>query len=163
MFCRDSMPRAHDSALQERKSAFYGIGVDISHDIDAPAVIDGLVLALVKASFHHSLGVANPIVGDNHVHVSPDILADILGERSGLSISDMEETQIPATFADSNNNLFLGSMWAASTALHPANVGFIHLYRAAQWLFTRFDHGATNAMAEIPRRLVGGLEHALEL
>src|SRR6267142_2146014 len=114
MFCRNPMPRAHDSALQERESTLYGIGVDIPHDIDAPAVVDSLVLALVKASFHHSLGVTNPIVGDNHVHVFPDILADVPGERGRLGVSNMEETQISATFADSNHNLFLRSMGATS-------------------------------------------------
>ena len=34
MLCTDIMPRSHDAALEKRECGFYGVGVNVAHDVD---------------------------------------------------------------------------------------------------------------------------------
>ncbi len=68
----------------------------------------------------------------------------------------MEEAKITATLADANNDLLIGVTQSglAHGVLLAANVGFIHFNRAAQHRLISGYHCLTDAMAQVPSRLV---------
>ena len=66
MLWADSMPCSHDAALEKRERSFNGVRMNVSHDVDFSAVIDGFVLALRPRFYGSRIG--RKFIGDNHVH-----------------------------------------------------------------------------------------------
>src|ERR1700730_7736536 len=163
VFCTDMVPSSHDSALKKRKCIFNSIGMNVANYIDFLAVIDGLVLVLVDARMYHLFGVADPIIGNDPVHIDADAVLEVFGERFGFGILDVIESEIAPALPDANYNFFLGSMGSASTTSHAADIGFIHLHGAIQHLFINFNHRCADSMAEVPRGFVTDANGPLNL
>src|ERR1019366_6367336 len=92
------------------------------------------------------------------VHVPSDdlIQSGLIEMRSGLN-----EMYVPTALADADNGHFLVPLFRVRS--FGANVGFVNLYSALQFVSVCFGHGFTDAMAQVPRRLVADSERALQL
>src|ERR1035438_2134665 len=168
MFRRDFMPRSHNSALEQRERRLDAVGSNVAVNVDLSAMVDGLVLHLADSRFPHSAGVGSPVIRHNHVHVTADVLADVLRQRPRLRILSMEEPEFPAALLDADNwNLFALTVRDAPCAvrvpLTTADPSFIHFNRAIQRLWIDFFHRGPDAMAEVPRGFVASADHALDL
>ena len=157
------MPCSNNPALEQAKSGFYGIGMNVATNVDFVLVAHGLMGAASESSFHHSFWIGGPFVGHNHVNMSADIFLDVLGEGSRSCVFGVKEPQLAATLTDTDNDLFVVLKAAPSSDSLATDIGFIHLNLASEERLSSCDHGSPDAMAEIPCGLVGSLEHALEL
>ena len=101
----------------------------------------------------------------DHVHIVADIVFDVLRQCATLGILRMEETQIAAALPDSDDN-FLGFCASVDTPSDflSADIGFIHLNRAIQFLKRRnLGHRVPDSVAEIPCRAVVDAQHPFKL
>lgn len=161
----DAMPSPHDAALEKRERRLNRIRVNVAPRIFFCAMVDSLVLILRDAGFLHGPGVYGVLIRHNHVYIVANVLFDVLCERACLDIGSMEEPKIAAALTDSNYWLFgfLASIDAPSNFLS-ANIGFVHLDRASQFLKRQIGgHCVTDAVTEIPRRPVVDSQHPMEL
>src|ERR1035438_621073 len=94
MLCADSMPRSNDAALQERESGFDCVGMNIAVNIDTVLVLDRFVFFGGNSSFVHGEGIRGEFVCNDHVNIFAHVLANVLRDRTGLSILSMEESKI---------------------------------------------------------------------
>ncbi len=79
MLRADSMPCAHDAAL-EQADGFDGVGVGVSHNINPAAVINRFkVVCTGYSAALHCERVGCEIIRHNHIHVTAHILADVAG------------------------------------------------------------------------------------
>lgn len=90
MFCTDMMPRSTNAALEQGERTLNGVCVRVSHNIDSLAVVNRFELAGIHASTLDSGRVGRVIVGEDHVHVFADVLADILRHCPGLHVLSVE-------------------------------------------------------------------------
>jgi len=164
MLCRNLVPRSHDSALQERERRFDRVRVSIANRVFLFGVANCLVFLNRNASFLHREGIGGKVVRNDHIYIFGDVLLDETGKRSALCIFRMEESQIAIALADSDNGLFgvLAIPYALADLLS-AYIGLVHFNRAIKHGLVEFAHRGTNAMAEIPRRLVADSDCAVNL
>lgn len=162
MFRAQAMPGSHDAALQERESRFDSVGVNVSHDVHARTVLNGFVHS--TSTLLDRYGVRGSIVRENYVHILRDVLADVPCQRSGLRIVGMEEAEIAVALANPDYDFFVvHASDAAFSAIHSADVGSIHLHFAVEHGLFGLRHCVTDAMAEVPGRLVGHSDRTLDL
>lgn len=162
MLRANSMPRSHDAALEKRESGFDSIGVDVSNDVHAAAVIDGLVA--FDSSLLHCCGVRGSVVGHNHVYIFTDILADKFGEGAGLRVLCVEEPEIAIALADAEDYFFVVHLSDLPFAAIPAaNIGSVQFHDAVQHRLIGLRHSVPDAVTEIPRCLVAHSDRALNL
>ncbi len=64
MLWANSVPRSNDAALEQGECGLDGIGVNVSIDVDAILVLDGLVLC-AQPGLLHCAGVRSEFVGDH--------------------------------------------------------------------------------------------------
>lgn len=169
MLRADVMPRAEDAALQKRKRALNRVGMNVAVNVNAPAVIHGLVARL---EVRDRLLVCPKFVGNDHVNVLAHVLADVAGESAGRNIFGVEEAQIAVALADADHD-FLAALAAPVDLLRAilrvhilrlaADERLVNLNRAVQHRAIRLTHRAADAVAEIPSRLVANAERALDL
>src|SRR5260370_18849240 len=98
------MPRANDAALEKGECRLYGIGMNLSHNIDVTAVVNRFVR---NSSSLSCVRVRSKIIGNDHVHIGLDVLSDILGERSSFYIIGMEQPQIAIALPNPNHDFFV--------------------------------------------------------
>jgi hypothetical protein len=155
MLCADAMPRSHNAALEQREGILNGVRVDISHDIDLAAMIDGLVLFCWNASAIHGVGIGHKIIRHNHVNILADVLSDELRDGSSLGIAGMKKSHFAVPLPDSEYDFFVipARLVSASPDLS-ADIGFVYLYDAIEHGPCGFPHSGTDAMAEIPCGLI---------
>jgi len=162
MLGTESVPSPHDAALEKRERGFDGVRVNVAHDVHARTMINFSVAR--SLSFPHGGIVRGCVIGENHFHVLGDVLADVLGERSGLGVTGMEEAQIAVALADANHHFFIVVLCDVTLAAHlAANIGNVHLYFPVQHRLIGLRHGVPDAMTEIPRRFVAHSDCALNL
>lgn len=152
------MPRAHDAALEKRESRFHGVRMHVAVCV-LPRMIDGLVkvlLHLVKRP-----RVDRGFIRHNHFYMAPDIGVDYLAHGRGLRILGANHSQIAIALSDTDYDLFVRTRTPA--ALLTANISFVNLDNTPKLLFGGFQHGRSDAMAEVPRRFIADLELALHL
>lgn len=138
------------------------VRVDIATDPFFLLVIDGLMPRIL---------VGNPLIGrpfvrDNQFGVGRTMLFDELMERFAITRSDLLQPDLPATLGDADDQGFVLHVVPrpASLAAQPAaDKGFVNLDRAVELRRVVLGHGGANPVAEIPGRLVGDAEHALDL
>src|ERR1700730_8917410 len=106
MFSRNPMPCSNNPTLEQAKSGFYGICMNVATDVDFVPMAYGLMGAASESRFHHRLGISAPFIGNDYVNVSADIFLDVLGEGSRRCVFCMEEAQIAATLANANDYFF---------------------------------------------------------
>jgi len=159
MFGADSMPRTHDTAFEKGKSGFDRVGMDVSHNVDMAAVLNGLVLGSRHSRSFHSEGIRSEIVGHNNFNIFADILTDELCNCSGFHIACVEHTKIAIALSDPDYDFLVSSAPGLSLGLtasgFSANIGFVHLDSAAQFRLASFEHRGSDAMAEVPCGFVG--------
>jgi hypothetical protein len=147
------MPRSHYAALEQAKRAFDGVCVNIAHNISLFTVIDYFVPR--DSCLPHGDRMRSEIVRHNYVNIFADVLADELGERTGLSISGMEHSEIAIAFADTHNDFFIFVFADVTFAAIPAaDVGFVQFHGAAKFRFRGGRHSSADAVAEIPSGFV---------
>lgn len=163
------MPRSDDAPFEQRESGFDAVRGHIAVNVDLRAMVDRLVLLYADTRFRHCSWIGAPFVGHNQVYVFSDVLFDVLRQRSRLHILSLEETEFaPALFDPDNRNLITLAVGdaprtATMTLLATADKGFVHLQRPIHHRLLRRRHRRTDAMAEIPRRLVADSESSLDL
>jgi hypothetical protein len=162
MLCTDFMPRSHDAALQEREGRFYGVSVNVAHDVDAVLVANRPMPPHTDTP--HGIGVSDVLVRDNHVHVLADVLAEVLGKRGRPRIRSVKESEFAISLADANDNFLVLSASAPSLPSDlDADTGFIHLNCSSQLTCGSLNHRRSNSVAQKPSRTVSGLQHSLHL
>jgi len=162
MLRADSMPRSHDAALQERERGFNRVRVDVPVDVNLELVPDGLVASSLAQMFRRA-AIGLVIVGEQHVHIFAQILADEPFERPAFHVFRVEEPKIAAALPDADDNFLLVLPATAFPDSLSADIRFVHFNFAVQHGFLCFDHCGPDAMAEIPRGLVADSERPLNL
>ncbi len=163
MLCADLVPASHDAALQKRERRFDSIGCDASTVLIAHVfpcqMIDGLVFGGPYGVF-----VGGEAIGYKYLNIRANVFANIFCQRPALGVLGMEEPQIAITLSKANNDFFVGESCTLTAAtIFPAHVGFVHFDRPIEHGLIYFLHSCTNAVAEIPRRLVAHSQRALDL
>ncbi len=162
MLGANPVPRSHDAALEQGECRFDGVGVNVSHDVHAGTVINFLVVR--SLDFPHGRFVRGSVISENHFHILADILADVTCECPAFGIVRMEEAEIAVALADADHYLFVVHASDPAFALVPAaDVSNVHLDFAVQHRLIGLRHSVTDAMAEVPRRLVAHSDRALNL
>src|SRR5437016_342072 len=148
MLGTDSVPCSHDAALEKREGQFYGIGVNVSDDVDAGTVINLLVVC--SLGLPHSRIVCRCVIGENDFHVLGNVLSDILRERSAFGVSRMEEAQIAVALPDADHDFLVVEFSDLAPASVPApNIGNVHFDLAVKHRFISLRHCMPDAMAEV--------------
>jgi len=163
MLGADSVPRPHNAALEERKSGFYSVGVNVSHDVYTGTMVNLFVVSTIR--FPHRCLVRNMVICENDLHVLGNILADVTCERSAFSVLSVEEAEIAVALADAYNDFLIVVLSDVALTAHlAADVSNVHFNFPIQHRLIGLRHCVPNAMAEIPSRFVSAdTERALNL
>jgi len=144
------VPRSSNSALEERKGRFYGVGVGIPVNVLPFAVHDSFMI--LDSGLPHGNCVCPEVIGINNLYILADVLADVFSECAGLRIPRMEESEFSIALADAEHHFFIIHASADSfAAIHPANVGGVHFDLPIQHRLVSLGHSMPYAVAEIPR------------
>lgn len=161
-----TMPATHNAALQKREGAFDCVGMRLAAilDVNAQTVPDSLVPPVLSQVLCRAT-VLLVVVGEKHVHVLRDILADVLFKGARPCVFGMEKAEIAAALANADDDFFVGVSSCPSPAdVSTANPGFVHFNLTIQHRPLALNHGVSDAMAEIPSCLVASeSERALNL
>lgn len=164
MLRTDFMPCTHDATFQERESVLDGIGMKSSDNVDFAAVLDGFVFFGIEACFPHGKRIGRKIICDNDVRVLTDVFSNVLGESGRFGVTGMEESQVPVSLPDANDDvLILGASPTFTASFPSADVGFVHFESSRKWVFDGFLHSCPDTVAEIPGRLVTYADGSLNL
>jgi len=165
MLRADFMPRSHHATLEQRERGLNTVRVNVALGIDMELVANRLV-ASIGSQFFGCAPVCSPVVRIKALNILADILANVLLKRSAANILGMKEAKIAATLPDADYDFLvvMRSGVAAPVALFAAYKGFVHFYFAVQQGAIHFYHCCADAMAQVPRGLVGlNSERALNL
>src|SRR5271170_7981362 len=157
MFCRDFMPRTNDAPLQKRERGLDAVRGDASPVLIPDIFLHPVVNRLVLYAAHGPASISRIAVGDENLDIGADVFPDVLCQRSSASVLSVEEAKLPVALLDANDSfLSLVSQFLSISPLPSAHVGLIHFNNAVQHrgLVSR-RHSRPDAMAQIPRRLVG--------
>lgn len=163
MFCTDSVPRSDDTALEQRERGLNRIGVDVPLGVDMELVPNRLVLSFFPKMLCCA-PVSLEVIGIQNFNVLAQILANVLFKSAAFDIFGMKESQVAATFADTDDDFLVVETCALPLVpVLSADVGFIHLHFSVEHGSVDFHHCGANAMAEVPSRLVADSECPLNL
>jgi len=166
MLGADTVPRAHDSTLQEGEGIFDCVGVDVTLDVNLGLMLNPFVLPLLNSRLGDGVGVNGVLVSHQHINVGTDVLADVPSYCSLLYIAGMKESQFAIALADANYDLLCvvsESRLVLASMMLPAYVGFVYFNRAIQHGAVYFFHCSPDAMAQIPSGFVAYPEGSLDL
>jgi hypothetical protein len=165
MFRTDFMPRSHDTALEKRKGTFYGVRVNVPHNVDPATMVDRLVSCSRDIGPFNGERIGCEVIGHNYVNIFADMLSDEIGQGSRFNVFGFEHSQFTIALPDANYDLF-GSV-SASVSLPSrspsADVSFIYLDNAVEFAFISLQHGRSDAMTEVPRRFIAHADSSLNL
>ncbi len=161
MLVGDFVERTHDGPLQKAPDAFYAVGVYVSVDPFPVAVSDRFVTCV---------GVSDTEVGPEFIGVDrfgfiADVPVDEAMNRLAGGVLDPGQADVASPLdGPRNENLVLDVPGALALPL-PAEPGLLHFDDPKKCgAFVRLiGHGLTDAVTEIPRRLVGHPEGAAQL
>ncbi len=158
MFRRYFMPSAHNTALEQGERRFDGVCVHIAVRV-FPRVINRLVLALLHVVERPRIDCG--LVGQNDFHVAADVGVDNLphGCRFGVSCSNHAEIAVTLPDADNHGLFTLGT----PPPRFAAYICLINFHCTVHLLWRYFQHGRTDAVAEVPCGLVADSEHPFDL
>lgn len=163
MFRGDLMPRAQNTALQERERGFDSVRGNVSIDVDLGGVVDSFVLFFAMSSQLDCVWVGRKVVSHDDFYILAHVLFDVLRQGSFLCILSAKESEIAVALLDPDYAFFVISTALELSAFpFSADIGFIHLDRAVEHRLFRRRHCRPNPMAQIPRRLVRALVLAPE-
>jgi len=161
MFCTDSMPRSENTALEQAKRRFDGIGMNIAFHVNLELVSNGFVTAFFP-QFLRRAAIRFEIVGKEYVHILTDILVDELLKGAALYVLRVEESEIATALTDTNHDFLVSESVFFSNGF-ATDIRFIHFDFAVEHRPIRLHHRSAYAMAEIPSRLVAYSERSLNL
>ena len=156
------VPRSHDTALEQGERGFDSVGVNIAFDVDVQLVTNRLVASLF-AELLCCAPIASPIIRVQNLDIFAQVLADVLFESSALRILGMKEPEIAAALTNSDYDFLVRSGVTFGPQFLAANKGFVHLHFSVEHWPINFNHSRSDAVAEVPRRLVAHSERALDL
>lgn len=165
MLRRDSVPRSHDSALEQRERRFYGVRVNIAANIFLRLVRHSLVLVSGDSDTLQGEWVGHKLIRHNHIDIAAHVLFDVLRQSARLCVLGVKESQIAAALPNADDNLFrfLPSIDAPPDLLS-ANIGFVYFYLAVEFLkWWLLSHCVPDAVTQIPRCPVVDSQHPLKL
>ena len=164
----DLVEVADDTALDERPEAFDCLCVDRSHNVLFVCMPDDFMRI-----FTIQTAIAYPFVGDEQRHLVGNDLANEAFEGGGVDTFDDAGNDLSLSADRADNRLLAGTKAAATRAAAladvtvlrlTANERFVNLNFAEQLPFDAVLHRDADAMAHIPRRLVGtGANHPVYL
>jgi len=155
----DLMERPDNRAVEKAPDVLDGVGVELAPDPFFLAVIDRFML---RVAVPDAL-VGGPLIRHDDLGIVVSVLLDEPVERFLVGGLDGLEPDL-ALALDGPDNDGLVSLVAVAHALDaPAHKGFVHFDDAAQLLGVQFSHSGPDAVAEIPRRLVGNFQRPLHL
>jgi len=157
----DFMPRSYNAALEETEGRLDCIRADrqpaFVTDVFFFAVVHSLVLAAILGEVEI---VELGFVRHDDIHGRIDVARDNLVDLLLIQILGMNEVQAPAALSDADDRrvlLPLVFVLCVTTDVHLIN------FDRARQLVLCFFHCLADAMAQIPRGLVGDSEHSLDL
>src|SRR6266436_8419546 len=162
MLCRDFIPRPYDSALEQTECGFDRVCCDaqftfISH-IFIGRMVHGLMLALVL----RQVEIVDPrFIGHDYVNGLVHVAGDDVVQNILIDVLSLDEVKVTAALTNADYGS-LAFQLAFVAMLLSTDVGFVNLDRASH-LVLCFGHSRTDAMAEVPRGLVGDAKHPLDL
>lgn len=161
VLCTQVMVGADDGALEEAPVGLNRLSVSVAPNPFFRAVVDEFVRVndfIVKVSVAVvSVGVDRSILGDVLVNESLEVCAGGAHAKS----FDLE-ANIPAALNGSEYDRLVVDIPVGTSSL-PADISLIHLDDASNLIKGIFKHGRANPVTEIPSRLVGDIEHPLDL
>ena len=164
MLCADMVPSSANATFEQGECVFYGVRVDVSHDIDFFLVIDSLVFFGWHSRPLDCGRVGRVIIGKDHIHILADVLPDVFGECLSLHIFGMEQSEFPVALPNADYNFFiLQATVPAASLIYPANEGLIYFDFSVKHRLVQFGHCRTNPVAEIPSSFVADSDSSLNL
>jgi len=165
MLCGNTMPRSNNAPLEQAKSRFDCIRVNIAIDIDSASVTNSFVLGTMNACPDHRFRISRKLISDHYIDIGTDVTPNVLCQRPALGVLGMEESQVAATLPNADHN-FLVVMWpvpASASVLMSADIGLVHFHGATQLWLVSLLYRVANAMEKIPSRAIVNLEHPVKL
>lgn len=159
MLRADTMPRSHDSTLEQRECRFDRVrrnheAVFVS-DVLFRTMVDFLPLRTLRD--RQALIVENRFVRHDHIYIFADVLFEDFADCLGVGIADMDELQLPVALNDADDRLFVVAVVPCSDAFFlSTDVGFIDFDGAVEHLLD-LGHREADAVAKVPRGFVGAL------
>ena len=155
MLRTDSVPCSHNAALQERECGFDGVCVNVTHNVNVAAVLNGLVSCSRNFSSFHGEGIRGEIIRENYIYILANILSDELCNGSGFNICGMEHAKFAIALTDTDYDFLFGSASGESIFLGTrlslaADIGFIYLDLDVEHRLVDFHHRCADSVAEIP-------------
>lgn len=165
MLRADSMPRSENTALEQAKGRFNGIGMNIAVHVQTLAMRDGFVFVNAHAlpNSPRRTAILSEIVSHKDVHVFADIFTDVLFKGSGAHVFGMKEAQFTLPLTNSDYDFFVGRSASSLSVSLAAHVGLVHFNHTAEPLAVSLNHRGADPVTEVPSRLVGHSERALNL
>ena len=153
------MIRTDDGALEQAPDALNAVSVNVADNPFLGRVVNPMVLRV---------GILNAPIGRKLVGV------DRFRVGRGVVVNELVQGRLVRVLDDLKPNL--SRRWTAPMAIAlfpfvaaahpahlPADVGFVHFDNAPQKLGVNLAHGSADAMAEMPRGLIGNVQRALDL
>lgn len=155
MLGTDLVVCADQTAFQKTPNIFNGIDVHL-----AAGSVFGFVKRLVLGKLANAVVALKRICND-HVDVFAQFFLDKLSQGFPVHFRQCFHADFAAAFNHADNASLTRRSTSTLAGLCSAHEGFIHFNRSVQQGFIL--HGIADAMAQIPRRLVGYAQGALHL
>lgn len=164
MFGADFVPCTDNSALQERKGALNGVGMNVSVNVGSEFVPDSFVFVAPESYSTSRSTILMEIVGVEKLRINTDVLADEFFESFRRHILRMEKAQFSLSLSNGDYDLFVGRTASTLSVGLSANIRFVHLDRSSEFFTFGLGHRGTDTMAEMPSRFVpADSKHPLNL
>jgi len=147
------------AALEYRKEAFDGVGMELAPDPFLLAVVDRLMLRIVV----RDALVGGPFIRHDDLGIVLGVFLDEPMERFLVGDLDGLEPHLALALDGPDHDGLVPLEAPAHVLYASADEGFVHLDDSAQLLGVEFRHSRPDAMAEIPGRPVSDFERPLHL
>src|ERR1035437_2448365 len=158
------MPRTTDATFQKREGILNSICMDVSNHINFFTVVNSLVHGWIDACFLHGRWIRGEIIGHQNVKLFCDVIIDEFRQGSRLHIICMKVPKFTAALPESYDDFFgVSCLGHRDVPFLPTDVGLVHFDGAAHHVRVNFLHRGTDAMTEIPSRLIADTKCPLNL
>jgi len=155
----DLVVSANDGAVQDAPHAFDGVRVNLPDDPFLLPVVDRRVQ---RALVFDAL-VGFPIVGEDGISVLVYVLVNEAVQGLAGAVLDDAETDAAAALHRADDEGLVAGEAAPLAGMLSADPRFVHFHNGVQKRLVLVLHRSSDAVRQVPRRLVGDAEHALEL
>ena len=159
MLHADLVVSADDAALQEAPNALDPVSVNVA----AHPFLCAVVHALVPRVFIGNSEVSGKLIRIDRFRVWRGVVRDELVERGLGSVLNDLQPNLAVPLQGSDGDGLAPFVAVAHAASLSADIGLIHFHDTPQKLRIGFPHGRTDAMAQVPRGLIGDVQGAFDL